>query len=94
MQELSCCGTNCKECGCFGSLCIGCNECKGKVFHAPKGDACPIYVCAINKNGLENCGKCNEVACDTWRATRDPKFTDEEFETNIKNRVKSLQENM
>jgi hypothetical protein len=63
------------------------------VFHSPKRKACAIYDCAINKNGLENCGKCKEIPCTIWKATRDPKFTDEEFKASINSRVKALYEN-
>ena len=49
MNELSCCGAKCKECACYGNICKGCNELKGKVFHVPDGKVCPIYDCAINK---------------------------------------------
>ena len=30
MNGLSCCGTDCSKCGCYGNLCKGCNECKGE----------------------------------------------------------------
>jgi Fe-S oxidoreductase len=37
-----------------------------------------------------HCGKCEKAPCDIWRSTRDPKFTDEEFEENIRERITNL----
>lgn len=93
MNELSCCGAKCKECACYGNICKGCNELKGKVFHVPDGKVCPIYDCAINKNKFKNCGKCKNIPCSIWKDTRDPSFTDEQFEASINNRMNSLKEN-
>lgn len=90
MNPISCCGTNCLECYCYGNLCSGCNECEGKVFHAPAGKACRIYDCVINSKKLANCGDCKNVPCDIWKTTRDPKFTDEEFRRNICERITNL----
>ena len=89
-EELSCCGTECKKCGCYGNMCKGCNESLGKVFHAPKGQACPIYECSINMKKYKGCGECSSIPCDIWRRTKDPSFSDEEFEQNIKERVNRL----
>lgn len=94
MKNLSCCGTDCSVCGCYGSLCKGCNTCEGKVFHAPQGSACPIYECAVKQKGFKNCGQCKEVPCSIWRNTRDPQYTDAQFEESIQSRVKALQEKM
>lgn len=87
---ISVCGTDCSTCGCFGNLCNGCNSCEGKVFHAPEG--CHIYQCIIHEKNLENCGQCKEAPCDIWRATRDPKYSDEEFDKNIAERMQKLRE--
>lgn len=89
-ETLSCCGTDCKKCGCYGMMCKGCNESLGKVFHAPEGQACPIYECSVNRNKYKGCGECNCVPCDIWRKTKDPAFSDEEFEKNIQERVARL----
>lgn len=90
MADLSCCGTDCSTCGCYGSMCNGCNSCKGQVFHAPKGQACAIYACAVNEKKMKNCGACKELPCDIWMRTRDPQFTDEAFAENVAGRVKNL----
>lgn len=92
MSMLSVCGTDCSECYCFGKMCDGCNACEGKVFHAPEGSACAIYDCVKNTKCLKNCGECKAVPCEIWNKTRDPKFTDEEFDENIKIRIKALRE--
>lgn len=88
---LSSCGMECEKCGCYGTICTGCNACGGRVFHAPKGRACPIYECCVQKKRFVNCGKCEQLPCSIWRATRDPQLTQEEFETSIKERVKNLE---
>lgn len=92
MSDLSCCGTKCNECFCYGNMCNGCNACEGKVFHAPEGKACPIYECVINEKHFKNCAECKEVPCSIWMATKDPKFTDDEFEKNVALRVQALKE--
>lgn len=51
-ENISVCGTDCGACSFFGGLCRGCNECQGRVFHAPAGCACPIYACVREKKGL------------------------------------------
>ena len=89
-ESISVCGTDCSACGCFGQMCNGCNACEGKVFHAPKGQACPIYDCVKNTKSMQHCGQCGEVPCKIWLATRDPKFTDEEFQENVAARVQML----
>ncbi len=89
-ESLSCCGTECTKCSYYGNLCKGCNESLGKVFHAPEGQACPIYECSVNKNKYKNCKACSSIPCDIWRKTKDPSFSEEEFERNIKERVGRL----
>lgn len=90
LSNLSVCGTICEECYCYGKMCSGCNECEGKVFHASEGKACSIYECAVNQNKLESCGVCSKIPCKIWLETRDPKFSDEEFEANINARINAL----
>ncbi len=90
MSMISVCGADCEKCYCYGDLCKGCNEAQGKVFHMPEGKACTIYECTVNTKNYSNCGKCEKLPCDIWRATRDPKFTDEEFEDNINERIENL----
>lgn len=89
-EDISCCGTNCMKCSCYGSKCSGCNNCKGMVFHAPKGKPCAIYECAVTVNKFKDCSECEKLPCDIWRKTKDPSYTVEEFEENIKKRVKKL----
>ena len=89
-NTLSCCGTECNSCRCYGNMCRGCNASFGKVFHAPEGHACPIYECSINQKKLTGCGSCSNVPCDIWRKTKDPSYSDEEFEQNIQERISRL----
>lgn len=62
----------------------------GKVFHAPDGQACPIYECVVNQKDMKGCGECEHIPCEIWRKTKDPAFTEEEFERNIQERVDRL----
>ncbi len=91
-MSLSVCGTDCSTCYCFGEMCKGCEECSGKVFHVPEGKACAIYECTVNNKGMKNCGECSEAPCDIWMKTRDPKYSDEEFDENVKGRIQALKE--
>ena len=88
--NLSVCGTDCSVCYCYGNMCTGCNECEGKVFHAPEGQTCAIYDCTVHNKGYHNCGECTAAPCDIWMKTRDPKYSDEEFDANVKARIKNL----
>lgn len=89
-NTLSCCGTDCTKCTCYGTMCKGCDASFGKVFHAPEGHACPIYECSIIQKNLNGCGSCDSVPCDIWRKTKDPAFSEEEFEQNIQERIDRL----
>ncbi len=37
-----------------------------------------------------DCLQCENIPCGIWLKTRDPKFTDEEFEKNIAERIERL----
>lgn len=50
----------------------------------------PYYNCCVIKNGLKKYSECREVPCEIWKKTRDPKFSDEEFAKNIKERIEML----
>ena len=86
MDNISVCGSDCAKCYCFGDKCPGCNVCKGRVFHAG-GAECAIYACCVTKNGYDDCLSCEKLPCGLWQKTRDPKFTDEEFEQNVAERI-------
>lgn len=87
---LSCCGTDCAACPLHGGVCAGCNESKGRVFHAPEGKPCPIFACAAQKNRRAFCAGCGALPCGVWRATRDPGMADEAFENSIRERAEHL----
>lgn len=87
---LTCCGTDCSSCPFHGNQCPGCNECGGRVFHAPQGKPCPIYACCVSRNHFATCGDCLQAPCDIWRATRDPSMSDEAFENGIAERIARL----
>lgn len=90
--NFSCCGTECTACGFYQRECDGCNECMGKVFHAPEGKACPIYTCSVQKHRFATCAACEELPCAIWRAIRDPQLSEKEFEKSIQERVQNLKE--
>ena len=87
---LTTCGTDCSACPMYQNQCAGCNELKGKVFHAPEGKACPLYACCTGKHRYAHCGECDELPCALIRAARDPSFPDEAFEASIWERVDNL----
>ncbi len=87
---LSCCGTDCNSCVFYKTDCEGCNECQGKVFHAPAKKPCPIYACSVNKHRYVSCAECSELPCSIWKNTKDPQLSDTEFENSIKERVQNL----
>ncbi len=91
-KEISVCGSNCSKCYCFEQkMCQGCNACCGVVFHC-HGNECPIYHCSVTKHHFKSCLECDKIPCDIWKRTRDPKFSDEEFEKNINDRINLLKE--
>lgn len=89
-DSISCCGMDCAQCDYMGNICKGCNALLGKVFHAAKGCACPIYECCIHQNKLKGCVECERLPCEIWRKTKDPSFSEEAFEQNIQERVARL----
>ncbi len=86
---LSVCGTDCGACPLHGSVCTGCNEACGKVFHAG-GKPCPIYACCAGKNRFASCAACDRVPCEIWQAVRDPSMTEDAFQKSIEKRVSDL----
>lgn len=89
---ITCCGTNCTSCGFYRNGCSGCNECQGKVFHAPEGKSCPIYACAVRKYRYVSCSECSELPCAIWESVREPQIEDAEFQRSICERIKNLKE--
>lgn len=90
--KLSCCGTECTECDFYQKGCSGCNECQGRVFHAPEGKACPIYSCSVKQHHYATCAGCEKLVCDIWKETRDPQLSEEAFERSIQKRIQNLKE--
>lgn len=91
-RQLTCCGTECTECGFYENVCAGCNESCGRVFHAPEGKACPIYDCAVNRKKRTSCAQCKNLPCEIWKTTRDPALSEQEFAESIRKRIENLQE--
>lgn len=42
---------------------------------------------AINQKGMKGCGECGNAPCEIWRKTKDPAYTEEEFERNIQENI-------
>ena len=87
---VSCCGSDCSSCYCYGDICQGCNAVCGKVFHMPAGKECPVYACCRIRNGYYSCRECEKLPCELILGTRDPKMSDEEFEQNVADRMERL----
>ena len=87
---ISCCGTDCAACYCYGEMCQGCSAVYGKVFHAPEGKECPVYACCRIQNGFLSCGECGKLPCELILGTRDPHLSEEEFMQTVSDRVKRL----
>ena len=87
---ISCCGSDCSTCYCFGDMCKGCNAVCGKVFHAPEGKECPIYSCCKIQNRFQSCGACDKLPCELILKTRDPRMSEEAFLKNVDERDKRL----
>ena len=91
-KNISKCGVICEvDCHAFALECAGCNQLQGQVSWAAfyGKDTCPIFACALS-NGYDNCGQCPDVPCKIWFQTRNPAATDEEFEADIRKRLKNL----
>ncbi len=87
---LSVCGADCDACPLHPGECAGCNEARGKVFHMPEGEACPIYACCVKKHRYAACASCGQLPCALWRTVRDPALTEEQFEKSIADRTDAL----
>jgi hypothetical protein len=93
---LSACGLICDECEFFSKTCTGCINVLGSTFWAKEmmpAKVCPMYDCAVNKKGYNNCGSCNELPCKLFQDMRDPKSTEEEHQASIVVRVARLKAN-
>ena len=86
------CGIYCGDCHFLGDKCSGCTDVQGKPFYLEQFgmEVCQMYDCSVNRKGQEHCGYCDELPCETFLSTRDPAFTDEEFEAQLKQRQADL----
>lgn len=91
-EKLGVCGCRCKECRLYPQECLGCHEIKGKacwLFQVGL-EVCDFYQCAVMERGYINCGECPEIPCDKFFRNKNPKWTVEEHQKIIKNRVQLL----
>ena len=94
MKDLSKCGVCCAtDCKAYKIECDGCNELEGRVSWAKYYDKtiCPIYECAEQK-GFPSCKECGNAPCEIWISTRNPDFSDKEFQADIDSRLKNFAE--
>lgn len=92
IKIISKCGVICsRNCKAYKVECEGCNELEGRVSWAPyyNLEHCPIYSCVVEK-GFATCADCGKQPCKLWMETRDPQFSDEEFEADISSRIVNL----
>ena len=52
-EMISCCGSDCSTCYCYGEMCKGCNAVCGKVFHAPDEKECVRGKMILPSHGKE-----------------------------------------
>jgi hypothetical protein len=93
MNAIAVCGLLCEECQFFDQTCPGCYKIKGKTFWAEEimpEKVCPIFDCAVNDKGHNNCGGCLELPCDIFNELKDPNISDEEHEKSILQRTERL----
>lgn len=94
-MNVSPCGINCDACPlkeqCGGD---GCQVCGGKPFYIRDFgvERCPIYNCAVNKNGFKTCGECAKVPCQLFFDWKDPSMSDEEHKKAVEGNVALLKE--
>ena len=86
---LTACGLECVACPLYSKECPGCNQCNGRVFHAPAGKTCPLYACAVHKNHRTGCGGCPHLPCALWEQVRDPALSDEAFRASVSARLEN-----
>jgi hypothetical protein len=51
---------------------------------------CPLYDCAVNRRGYNDCGDCAELPCATFLQMKDPSVSDEEHQRMVGVRVELL----
>jgi hypothetical protein len=93
-RMLSVCGIHClTDCKAYKTECEGCNELTGKVSWAQfyGKTHCPIYEC-VEQKCIKSCNECGKAPCEIWHSTRNPEASDEEFDADIKSRLKNLRQ--
>ncbi|MDD2434025.1 MAG: GNAT family N-acetyltransferase [Bacilli bacterium] len=90
-REPAPCGAVCNECEKYLATCRGCTTIEGKVFWTKYTNqaVCPFYDCAVNKNGLEHCGKCAKFPCHYFKSG-DPNKSKEENDALLQLQIKNL----
>ena len=86
------CGWHCAGCSHFRQDCRGCRQTRGGPFWSSPSDieVCPVYLCCAEQEGLEHCGLCPRLPCETFNNWRDPSMSDEEFEESMTERINAL----
>jgi len=73
------CGIYCGDCEHLKTRCSGCGTLAGKPFWTfdLRLEVCPLYACCVIEKGLEHCGLCPELPCETFQEFHDPALTPE-----------------
>lgn len=86
------CGWHCDDCQHYREDCPGCRQTGGRPFWTSTSEikVCPVHQCCTEQEGLEHCGLCANLPCDTFLAWRDPSMSDDEFQRSLTERTESL----
>ncbi len=83
-ELISCCGSDCSTCYCYGKMCQGCNAVCGEVFHAPEGKACPSIVLEKNRRAfIKDIKSSPELALISMQNKRYKNFDQEMAEATL-----------
>ncbi len=79
------CGIYCGDCEHLKTRCSGCGTLAGKPFWTfdLRLEVCPLYACCVIEKGLEHCGLCRELPCETFQQFHDPALTPEEAARSV-----------
>ncbi|HPJ12919.1 MAG TPA: DUF3795 domain-containing protein [Caldisericia bacterium] len=95
-MKLTVCGANCSSCPELKQCGKSCNEHEGKPFYIQyeEEEVCPIYQCAVLRNGYQNCGECPELPCEIYYDWRDPDVSEEDHAKGIEKRTGRLKKSV
>jgi hypothetical protein len=86
------CGLYCGACPFYGEQCGGCGNIEGRPFWTSEVgiEVCVFYDCCLNEKGLEHCGLCEDLPCQTFLTFYDLSLSEEEAKQSIADRQAAL----